>query len=138
MGDARAWAGERLKEKGLRVTHPRVAVLSYLAGTSRHPTADEIRGAVNRLVPAAARASIYNVLHSLSRAGLVSELVADDAVVRYDANVGRHHHFVCTACGGVEDVPWDAVPPFPKRRLSGGQTVESVSITLRGRCNGCR
>jgi Fur family peroxide stress response transcriptional regulator len=138
MGDARSWAEERLKEKGLRVTHPRVAVLSYLAGTSRHPTADQIRGAVNRLVPAAARASIYNVLHSLSSAGLVSELVVDDAVVRYDANVCRHHHFVCTACGGVEDVPWDTVPPFSKRRLPGGQTVESVSITLRGRCNGCR
>jgi Fur family peroxide stress response transcriptional regulator len=137
MEDAKSWAGERLKEKGLRVTHPRVAVLAYLAGTSRHPTADEIRAAVNRLVPAAARASIYNVLHSLSRAGLVRELVVDDAVVRYDANIGRHHHFVCTVCGGVEDVPWDAVPSFPKRRLPGGQAVESVSVTLRGRCNGC-
>jgi Fur family peroxide stress response transcriptional regulator len=135
---ARSWVEERLKEKGLRVTHPRVAVLTYLAGAAHHPTADEIRTAVNRLVPTAARASIYNVLHSLSSAGLVSELVVGDAVVRYDANVGRHHHFVCTACGGVEDIPWDAVPPLPKRRLPGGQTVESVSVTLRGRCPVCR
>ncbi|HSB36460.1 MAG TPA: Fur family transcriptional regulator [Thermoanaerobaculia bacterium] len=138
MWDSRAWAEERLREKGLRVTIPRVAVLSYLAGATHHPTADEIRAAVNRLVPTAARASIYNVLHSLRAARLVSEVVVNDDAVRYDANLGRHHHFVCTACGGVEDVPWAVVPPFPKRRLPGGQSVESVSVTLRGHCNACR
>ncbi len=137
MKDAKAWAGERLREKGLRVTSPRVAVLSYLAGVTHHPRADEIREAVNRLAPTA-RASIYNVLHSLQAAGLVSEVVVGDDAARYDANLNRHHHFVCVACGGVEDVPWDAVPPFPKRRLPGGQMVEGVSVTLRGRCGTCR
>lgn len=120
------------------MTNPRVAVLSYLAGVTHHPTADEIGAAVNRLVPTAARASIYNVLHSLCAVGLVSEVVVDDEAIRYDANMERHHHFVCTACGGVEDVPWHAVPPFPKRRLPGGQSVESVSVTFRGRCATCR
>lgn len=138
MTDARSWAEERLREKGLRVTQPRVAVLAYLAGAKHHPTADEVGAAVNRAVPTAARASVYNVLHSLQSAGLIGELVLDDAVVRYDANVGRHHHFVCTVCGGVEDVPWSAVPPVPRRRLPGGHTVESVSVTLRGRCPRCR
>jgi Fur family peroxide stress response transcriptional regulator len=131
-----SWVEERLREKGLRVTNPRMAVLSYLTGATHHPTADEIREAVNRVLPTA-RASIYNVLHSLRSAGLVSEVVVDDDAVRYDANVSRHHHFVCTACGLVEDVPWQTVPPFPKRRLPGGQTVESVSVTLRGRCGRC-
>ncbi|HQR68697.1 MAG TPA: Fur family transcriptional regulator [Thermoanaerobaculia bacterium] len=134
--DVRAWAEQRLKEKGLRVTHPRMAVLSYLAGATHHPTAEEVGAAVNRDVPTAARASVYNVLHSLRDAGIVGELVFEDAVARYDVNVGRHHHFVCTVCGGVEDVPWEAVPPFPKRRLPAGHTVESGSVTLRGRWPG--
>ncbi len=135
--DAHVWAEERLKEKGLRVTQPRVAVLACLASSAHHPTAEEVGTAVRRLVPTTARASIYNVLHSLKDAGLVGELVFDDAVVRYDANVGRHHHFVCTSCGVVEDVPWDALPPLPKRRLPGGQSVESYAVTLRGRCPPC-
>ena len=137
MTDARAWAEERLRAKGLRVTAPRVAVLSYLAGASHHPTTDEVRAAVNRTLPTA-RASIYNVLHSLRIAGLVSELVVDDEAVRYDANLVRHHHFVCTSCRGVEDIPWDASPPLKRRRLPGGQTVESVSVTFHGRCSACR
>jgi Fur family peroxide stress response transcriptional regulator len=135
--NARSWAEERLKEKGLRVTQPRVAVLAYLEGSNHHPTAEEVGAAFNRLVPTAARASIYNVLHSLKDAGLVGELVFDDTVVRYDANVSRHHHFVCMSCGGVADVPWDALPPLPKRRLPGGQSVESYAVTLRGLCPRC-
>jgi Fur family peroxide stress response transcriptional regulator len=135
--NARSWAEDRLKEKGLRVTQPRVAVLAYLVASDQHPTAEEVGAAVNRLVPTAARASIYNVLHSLKDSGLVRELVFDGAVVRFDANTGRHHHFVCTACGGVADVPWDALPSLPKRRLPGGQSVESYAITLRGRCTHC-
>jgi Fur family peroxide stress response transcriptional regulator len=133
----RSWAENRLKEKGLRVTQPRIAVLACLAESDHHPTAEEVGSAVNRLVPTAARASVYNVLHSLKDAGLVRELVFDDAVARYDANVDRHHHFVCSSCGGVADVPWDALPPLPRRRLPDGQSVESYAVTLRGLCAAC-
>jgi len=135
--EPRVWAEERLREKGLRVTQQRVAVLGYLASARHHPTAEEVGAAVNRLVPTAARASVYNVLHSLRKAGLIGELVSDDAVVRYDANVSRHHHFVCQRCGQVADVPWDAFPQAPKKKLPDGRTVEDWSVTLRGTCPGC-
>jgi Fur family transcriptional regulator, peroxide stress response regulator len=128
---------ERLKEKGLRVTQQRVAVLEYLSSTPTHPTAEEVGAAVNRAVPTTSRASVYNVLHSLKESGLIEELVFDDAVARYDANLDAHHHFVCTGCGAVHDVPFDALPPVPKRRLAAGHTVESVHVTLRGRCPAC-
>ena len=128
---------DRLKEKGLRVTQQRVAVLEYLCGTPTHPTAEEIGAAVNRVAPTTSRASVYNVLNSLKDSGLIEELVFDDAVARYDANLGPHHHFLCTACGAVHDVPFDALPPFPKKRLPTGHTVESVDVTLRGLCSGC-
>lgn len=133
----RSVLARRLKEKGLRVTQQRVAVLDYLCATPTHPTAEEIGAAVNRAEPTTSRASVYNVLHSLKEHGLIEELVFDDAVARYDANLGPHHHFVCTKCGAVHDVPYDALPPVPKRRLPTGHTVESVDVTLRGHCPGC-
>ncbi len=133
----RTGLAERLKEKGLRVTQQRVAVLEYLCSTPTHPTAEEIGGAVNRAQPTTSRASVYNVLHSLKECGLIEELVFDDAVARYDANLGPHHHFVCSGCGAVHDVPCDALPPLPKRRLATGHTVESVDVTLRGLCPAC-
>ena len=127
----------RLKEKGLRVTQQRVAVLEYLLATPRHPTAEEIEAGVNRIVPTASRASVYNVLHSLKESGLIDELVLDDAVARYDANLDRHHHFICRACGAVEDVPWETFRETPRPRLADGHRVEDYTVTLRGICPGC-
>lgn len=127
----------RLREKGLRVTQQRVAVLEYLLSTPKHPTAEDVGAAVNRLVPTASRASVYNVLHSLKECGLIDELVLGDAVARYDANLDRHHHFICRACGAVEDVPFETFREAPRPRLADGHTVEDYTVTLRGVCPGC-
>ena len=127
----------RLRDKGLRVTQQRVAVLEYLLATPKHPTAEEVGAAVNRLVPTASRASVYNVLHSLKESGLIDELVLGDAVARYDANLDRHHHFICRACGAVEDVPFETFQEAPRPRLADGHTVEDYTVTLRGVCPRC-
>lgn len=135
--ESRALLSRRLREKGLRVTQQRVAVLEYLLGTPRHPTAEEIEAGVNSVVPTASRASVYNVLHSLRERGLIDELVLDDAVARYDANLDRHHHFICRACGTVEDVPWQTFREAPHPRFADGRRVEDYAVTLRGICPRC-
>lgn len=129
---------ERLREKGLRVTLPRVAVLEFLNSTPSHPTAEEVGAAVNRRDPTVSRASIYNVLHSLAEAGLIEEMVFDDAVVRYDSNLSRHHHFVCKGCGKVDDVKWESFPITPRKSLPDGRRVESCAVVMRGLCTDCR
>ena len=134
--EIRAELSERLREHGLRVTLPRLAVLECLAASKSHPTAEEVSAAVNRAVPTASRASVYNVLHSLRDAGLVEELVFDDAVARYDANLDRHHHFVCSRCRRVLDVAWNA--PARLGESPEGHVVESVSVVFRGVCRDCQ
>lgn len=121
----------------MRVTLQRVAVLEVLSASARHPTAEEVGAAVNRLMPTASRASIYNVLHSLREAGLVEELVFDDAVARYDANLAPHHHFVCTSCRAVEDVAWAAYPEDRTGTTPDGHVIEAVTVTFRGLCPAC-
>lgn len=119
------------------MTLPRLAVLEFLSSTSSHPTAEEVGLAVNRSVPSAARASVYNVLHSLEQAGLVEELVFQDAVARYDARLDPHHHFICRQCGSVADVPWDSVPLKTVKTLPDGREVESTALVMRGLCRAC-
>ncbi|MEO6326911.1 MAG: Fur family transcriptional regulator [Thermoanaerobaculia bacterium] len=127
----------RLRDRGLRVTRQRLAVMEYLLGTPDHPTADEVGRAVNARVPRASRASVYNVLQSLRRAGLIEELILEDAVVRYDANLEGHVHFVCRLCRGVEDIPREAALVPSPVSLDGGRLVESVTVTLKGLCAAC-
>ncbi|MGH9903906.1 MAG: Fur family transcriptional regulator, partial [Pyrinomonadaceae bacterium] len=92
----------------MRLTPQRFAVLDYLLRSRAHPTAEQIGAAVNRQFPRASRATVYNTLHALRDAGLVHEIFMNDAVARYDANIDPHHHFVCRACGRLEDVAPEA------------------------------
>jgi len=127
-----------LRERGLRVTEPRVAVLSYLSSTDRHPTAEEVETAVNADGPVLSRASVYNVLHSLTRAGLAAGMSVKDGPARYDAHVGPHHHLVCHVCGRVEDVAWGDFGVAERGVLPDGRAVRALSLTLDGVCAACR
>ena len=127
----------RLRGAELKLTPQRYAVLEYLTRTAGHATADEISAALNRRFPQASRATVYNTLNALRDAGLVREIRLEDAVARYEAERGPHHHFVCRVCGRLEDVPPEAYDPPPPRRLAGGHRVEACEVILRGVCATC-
>ncbi len=126
-----------LRARGLRVTEPRVAVLAYLASTDRHPTAEDVETAVNAGGPVVSRASVYNVLHTLTRAGLVAGMSVKDGATRYDAHVVPHHHLVCRACGRVEDVAWQDFGVAERGVLPDGRSVRTLALTLDGVCTDC-
>ena len=129
----------RLREAELKLTPQRFAVLEYLTRAAGHPTAEQIGAALNRRFPQASRATIYNNLNALRDAGLVREVrVAADGVARYESNVEAHHHFVCRACGRLEDVPAGLFAAAPPAELEGGHAVEGVEVLLRGTCAACR
>ena len=68
-----------LEGGGLRCTAQRYAVMAFLMDHSRHPTAAEIFEAVNRMDPRSSRATTYNNLRDLVRAGLVREVAVEAA-----------------------------------------------------------
>jgi len=95
-----------LEGSGLRCTPQRYAVMAFLTEHTRHPTAAEIFTAVNRVDPRSSRATTYNNLRDLVRAGLVREVAVEGRAARFDAKGMRHHHFICDRCGNVEDMEW--------------------------------
>jgi Fur family transcriptional regulator, peroxide stress response regulator len=127
----------RLREAELRLTPQRFAVLEYLTRAAGHPTADQIAAEINRRFPRASRATVYNALKALREAGLVREVATEEALTRYESNVEPHHHFVCRACGKIEDVPPEAFDTSARVELEGGQEVETVEVVLRGLCGAC-
>ncbi|HEX8560019.1 MAG TPA: Fur family transcriptional regulator [Pyrinomonadaceae bacterium] len=128
----------RLREAEMRLTPQRFAVLEYLTRAAGHPTADQIAGEINRRFPRASRATVYNTLGALRAAGLVREVLLDGEATRYESNIEPHHHFVCRACGRLEDVPHEAFAAPARVELGGGQEVETVEVVLRGLCAACR
>ena len=122
----------------LRPTAQRYAVLEFLAQHAVHSTADEIFHAVNRNDPRASRATVYNNLRSLTKAGLVREVMSEGKAARFDANLRPHHHFICEHCGTVEDISWFDLPSSAGGAALGGREVSTYEIVFRGACVRCR
>jgi Fe2+ or Zn2+ uptake regulation protein len=93
-----------LREAGLRVTRPRVAVLAAVH-THPHADTDSLLGAVRKDVGRVSHQAVYDVLRALTDAGLVRRFEPAGSVARYEARVGDdHHHVVCRSCGAIADV----------------------------------
>lgn len=125
-----------LEDSGLRCTPQRYAVMAFLMGCDRHPTAAEIYVAVNRADPRSSRATTYNNLRDLVQAGLVREVAVEGRAARFDAKDMRHHHFVCDRCGDVEDLDWYDVPK-PASRSLGKRILRECEVIFRGLCSKC-
>jgi Fe2+ or Zn2+ uptake regulation protein len=56
--------------------------------------------------------------------------------VRYDADTGPHHHFVCSECGALTDFTF--VPAAKAAKLCEAfGAVASVELSVHGVCGGC-
>jgi Fur family peroxide stress response transcriptional regulator len=126
-----------LRERGLRCTPQRFAVLDLLVNNPGHPTAEEMFRQINRADPRASRATIYNTLRALMDARLVREFVQEGRSSRFGAHVGSHHHFLCDRCGKLEDIEWFSVAGLPRRREVGQRKVREYELVFRGLCESC-
>lgn len=127
---------QTLEDSGLRCTAQRHAVMAFLMDHTGHPTAAEIFEAVNRVDPRSSRATTYNNLRDLVKAGLVREVAVEGRAARFDAKDMRHHHFICDNCGNVEDVEWYDLPK-PASRFLGKRVVRECELIFRGLCTKC-
>jgi Fe2+ or Zn2+ uptake regulation protein len=129
---------QMLRGAALRVTRPRVAVLSAVH-THPHADTDSIIGAVRRDLPDVSHQAVYNTLHALTAAKLVRRIQPSGSVARYEARVGdNHHHIVCRACGVIADVDC-AVGEAPCLEASddNGFSIDEAEVVFWGRCPGC-
>ena len=127
-----------LQGAALRVTRPRIAVLTAVHGNP-HSDTDTICAAVRTSFPDVSRQSVYNSLHTLADAGLVRRIQPAGSVARYESRVGdNHHHMVCRSCGVIVDVDC-AIGESPCLIASddGGFAIDEAEVTYWGRCPAC-
>src|SRR5438309_3431603 len=95
---------QRLRERGLRVTRPRLTVLEIL-GEGGHLEVDEITTQVRARLDSVSTQAVYDVLGALSRAGLARRIEPAGSPARFERRAGdNHHHVVCRGCGETADV----------------------------------
>ena len=130
---------KKCRKRGLALTVQRRAILQELLTRQDHPTADQLYEAVRERVPGLSRTTVYRVLETLVRVGAARKVCHHDSVVRFDPNVGRHHHLVCESCGALLDLEDSAIRSLglPDTRHL-GFTIKDYSINFTGICQRCR
>lgn len=127
-----------LRAVSLRVTRPRVAVLSAVHHQP-HADTDTIIGAVREDLGDVSHQAVYDVLRVLTSTGLIRRIQPMGSVARYEARVGdNHHHVVCRSCGAISDV--DCVteePPCLPASDNRGYEIDEAEVIFWGLCPSC-
>lgn len=131
---------EELKSTGLKATLPRLKILDiFQKGAQRHMTAEDVFRILLEERSDIGLATVYRVLMQFEQAGLLIRSNFESGKAIYELDEGQHHdHFVCTACGKVEEF-FDA--EIEKRQQivakAKGWVVQDHSMALYGHCAEC-
>ncbi|GAB6897054.1 Fur family transcriptional regulator [Kineosporia succinea] len=128
----------QLRSASLRVTRPRLAVLTALH-EHPHVDTDTVISLVRAELPTVSHQAVYDVLRALTDARLIRKIQPTGANARYETRVGdNHHHVVCRSCGAIADVEC-AVGHTPCLTASDdhGFVVDEAEVVYWGTCPQC-
>ncbi len=126
------------RANGIPLTVQRRIIMETLAVRSDHPTADLLYEAVKDRVKGISRTTVYRVLETFVRFGIIQKISNPQAKARFDANTGRHHHIQCRLCGVVADIHDQDLNtlPLPTFEQTGFE-LSDYSINYTGTCARC-
>ncbi|MGL4230050.1 MAG: Fur family transcriptional regulator [Casimicrobium sp.] len=119
-----------------RATRQRAAIRAVISQSKRPLLPSEILTSAQLEVPSMSLATVYRNVKALEEEGEIACVMLPGDGARYEANdLEHHHHFRCTSCDRVFDVPGcagDVIDTVPA-----GFSVERHELTLYGRCKEC-
>jgi len=135
-----------LKEKGMKTTTQRLAILQVLLEQpDKHFTAEEIYELVKLNWPDIGLATVYRNIQLLLELNLIDHLNLNDGYVRYEIGSTNmddvrhhHHHLICMECGEVfmfEDDLLENLEQTIQDTL--GFVVNNHEVKLYGLCKNC-
>lgn len=126
------------RDSGVKLTRQRIEIFKELAGSLEHPDANMIYKEVKKRLPAISLDTVYRTLWWLAGMGLVKTLGPVQEGTRFDANLARHHHFVCSRCGLTRDFYSEDLNrlALPESVAAIG-AIESTQVEVKGVCHAC-
>lgn len=129
----------KYRERGIKVTPQRLAILKSLDGDKTHPSAYDIYRRLKKDYPGLSLTTIYNTLEILKDMGEIVELNLIPHRSIYDPDTTPHNHIYCVKCKKVDDLTHDLPTNVSvKEAMERGYEVYGITVSLYGLCRGCR
>jgi Fur family peroxide stress response transcriptional regulator len=127
------------RSAGVKLTHQRLEIFREVARSGSHPDAETVYQAVRKRIPTISLDTVYRALWLLSELGLITTLGPPRERTRFDANLRRHHHFVCRQCGLIRDFYSNAFDELslPQSLKAIGSIETTHVVEARGLCCKC-
>jgi Fur family transcriptional regulator, stress-responsive regulator len=127
-----------LRERGLRVTAQRLAVLRAVSDVP-HVAADRVAERVKAEIGSISIQAVYDALAVLTEHGLLRRIQPAGSPARYEGRVGdNHHHLICRVCDRMVDVDCAVGdPPCLAAADDFGYEIDEAEVIFWGRCPEC-
>lgn len=130
----------KLKERGLKVTPQRLAVLEAVDVLHDHPTAEEVGSFIRLTYPNIATGTVYKTLETLVDKDIIIRVKTDRGILRYDAVREVHHHLYCAQTDRIEDYYDDdltrIINRYFKKKVIPNFRIEDIKLQIMGRFTG--
>lgn len=138
--DSYAHVVSHLKEKGIRITETRKAVIRHLIDSPDHPSAEMIYKDLLPSHPSMSLATVYNNLKVLVEEGFVTELKRNNDTTTYYDFMGHDHlNVICEHCGKITDLVAENIPSLESQvQAQTGYQITKELLTIYGICPDCQ
>lgn len=131
---------EHLRNKGIRITETRKAVLAYMIASHEHPSAERIYQDLRPHYPNMSLATVYNNLKVLTDEGFVEEIkISNDNTTYFDFMGHNHLNIVCEKCGRIADFEDVEIPDLKREaEEQTGYQITKTQVLMYGLCPDCQ
>ncbi|MCB1752838.1 MAG: ferric iron uptake transcriptional regulator [Gammaproteobacteria bacterium] len=126
-----------IKKAGLKITLPRVKILTLLEKHGGHLSAEDVYKILLEEGEEIGLATVYRVLTQFESAGLVVRQNFESGQSVFEIDNGTHHdHLVCLKCGKVEEF-LDATIEKRQEAIARqhGFSIKDHALVIYGYCN---
>ena len=129
----------RLKEKGLKITPQRMAIIEVLIEQKDlHPGARLVYKEAKKKKKSLSLSATYATLNELSRHGIIKTLQFDKMENRYEGNLEEHINLICERCKKILDYKVSIGVDQREVAKKTGFSITDTRLEYYGYCRECR
>ncbi len=122
----------------LKVTHQRLEIYRELTEAHDHPSAEMLYRRIITRLPTISLDTVYRTLATFEKHGLITRVQTVESQARFEAEMVKHHHAVCSKCGVITDFTWETfdAAQVPDTLAVWGKVFKRHAV-LEGICTSC-